>query len=178
MAIGIIFMSLKPGYAPDLFSYLFGNILTISKTDIYITAVLGFIAILLSIIFFKEFCAVSFNEEYAYVIGAPVVFIYYLLLVLIALSIVVLIRIVGVILVIALLTIPASISKLFIYKIKDIIYLSIVLGIFITLAGLSVSYFLNTASGATIVIVSCCVFLISYIVKLIINKVKIKIKLR
>jgi len=172
MAIGIIFINFSPGYVPDLFSYLFGNILTVPKSDIYITAVLDILIIIISILFHKEFIAISFDEEYAAVLGIPVRKIYYLLLCLISLSIIVLIRMVGVILVIALLTIPASIGRLFTYNIKRMMLFSVIFGVFITISGLFFSYFLNLASGATIIIVAGITFFVSYLIKNIFYKIR------
>jgi len=172
MAMGIIFINLTPGYAPDLFSYLFGNILTIPLTDLYIMLILDSIIILIIILFFKEFYAVSFDEEFSTVIGIPNKIIYLVLLCMVALSVVILIRIVGIILVIALLTIPSSICRQFTYNIKKLIISSIVTGIIITVAGLWLSYLLNLASGATIIILLAVVFFISFLAKRIFSSFK------
>src|SRR4030065_2519998 len=111
MAMGIIFINLTPGYAPDLFSYLFGNILTIPVSDLYIILAMNLIIILIVVLFFKEFFSISFYEEFSLVVGVPTRFLYMVLLCMVALSVVILIRIVGIILVIALLTIPSSICR-------------------------------------------------------------------
>ncbi|MGB2583229.1 MAG: metal ABC transporter permease, partial [Dehalococcoidia bacterium] len=108
MALGIIFIGLAPGYAPDLFSYLFGNILTVPFSDLILMIILDFIIAAIVIAFYKEFLALSFDEEFGTVVGIPVERLYLLLLCMIALTVVVLIRVVGIILVIALLTIPAT----------------------------------------------------------------------
>lgn len=176
MAIGIIFINLTPGYAPDLFSYLFGNILTIPRSDIYIIAGLDILIIILSVIFHREFIAISFDEEYSTILGISVKKIYYLLLCLISLSIIVLIRTAGIMLIIALLTIPASIGKLFTYNVKKMIVLSIATGILITLTGLTVSYFLNLSSGATIVIIAGISFFIAYLIKKVLINLNRKTK--
>ena len=165
MALGIIFINLTPGYAPDLFSYLFGNILTIPVMDLYIMLILDSIIILIIVLFFKEFYAVSFDEEFSTVIGIPNRIIYIALLCMVALSVVILIRIVGIILVIALLTIPSSICRQFTYNIKKLIISSIVTGIVLTIAGLWISYLLNLASGATIIILLAIGFFVSFFAK-------------
>ena len=165
MAMGIIFINLTPGYAPDLFSYLFGNILTIPIMDLYIMLILDSIIILIIVLFFKEFYAVSFDEEFSTVIGIPNRIIYLVLLCMVALSVVILIRIVGIILVIALLTIPSSICRQFTYNIKKLIISSIVTGIILTIAGLWLSYLLNLASGATIIILLSITFFLSFFAK-------------
>ncbi|MFA5014622.1 MAG: metal ABC transporter permease [Actinomycetota bacterium] len=168
MAMGIIFINLTPGYAPDLFSYLFGNILTIPVSDLYIMLILDSIIIVTIVLFFKEFYAVSFDEEFSTVIGIPNRIIYLALLCMVALSVVILIRIVGIILVIALLTIPSSICRQFTYNMKKLIISSIIVGIILTIAGLWVSYLLNLASGATIIILLAIIFFLSFFIKKII----------
>lgn len=165
MALGIIFINLTPGYAPDLFSYLFGNILTIPVSDLYIMLAMNLIIILIVALFFKEFNAISFDEEFSTVVGIPNRILYLVLLCMVALSVVILIRIVGIILVIALLTIPSSICRQFTYNIKKLIISSIVVGIILTLTGLWISYLLDLASGATIIIVLAAVFLFSFFMK-------------
>ena len=169
MAMGIIFINLTPGYAPDLFSYLFGNILTIPIMDLYIMLILDSIIILIIVLFFKEFYAVSFDEEFSTVIGIPNRIIYLVLLCMVALSVVILIRIVGIILVIALLTIPSSICRQFTYNIKKLIISSIVTGVILTIAGLWLSYLLNLASGATIIILLSIIFFLSFFAKKLIS---------
>src|SRR3972149_3775298 len=152
MAMGIIFINLTPGYAPDL----------------YIMLILDSIIILIIVLFFKEFYAVSFDEEFSTVIGIPNRIIYLTLLCMVALSVVILIRIVGIILVIALLTIPSSICRQFTYNIKKLIISSILTGIILTIAGLWFSYLLNLASGATIIILLAIVFFVSFFAKKVI----------
>ncbi|MDD5621944.1 MAG: metal ABC transporter permease [Actinomycetota bacterium] len=169
MATGIIFINLTPGYAPDLFSYLFGNILTIPVSDLYIMLILDSIIIVIVVLFFKEFYAVSFDEEFSTVVGIPNRFIYLTLLCMVALSVVILIRIVGIILVIALLTIPSSICRQFTYNMKKLIISSIIVGIILTIAGLWISYLLNLASGATIIILLAIIFFLSFFAKKIIS---------
>jgi len=165
MALGIIFINLAPGYAPDLFSYLFGNILTISLTDLYIMIILDFAIILIVALFYKEFFSISFDEEFSIVVGIPVRILYMVILCMVALSVVILIRVVGIILVIALLTIPASICSQFTYNIKKLMVGSVVVGIISTVAGLFISYLLNIASGASIVIFLVLIFIVSLFIK-------------
>ncbi len=172
MALGIIFISLTPGYAPDLFSYLFGNILTIPVFDLYIMLVMDSIIILIVALFFKEFYAISFDEEFSTVIGIPNRILYLVLLCMVALSVVILIRIVGIILIIALLTIPSSICRQFTYNMKKLIISSIVVGIILTVAGLWISYLLDLASGATIIILLAIVFFFSFFIKKAITTVR------
>jgi zinc transport system permease protein len=165
MAIGVIFINLTPGYAPDLFSYLFGSILTVNNTDLYIMLILDMIIIATVYLFRREFLAVSFDEEFSKVVGLPALLIYMLLLALVALSVVVLIKVVGVILLIALFTIPAAISKQYTYNLRNLMILATIIGIILTTLGLILSYIFNLASGATIVMVLASAFAISYYLK-------------
>jgi len=154
MALGVIFIGLAPGYAPDLFSYLFGSILTVPTSDIWMMLVLDSIILLVVALFFKEFSALSFDEEFSRVVGVPTLFLNLVLLCLIALTVVVLIRVVGIVLVIALVTIPASIASQLTRSLKKMMLVSSLLGAVFTIAGLWLSYQLDLASGATIVLVS------------------------
>ena len=161
MALGIIFIDLTPGYAADLMSYLFGSILAIPTSDIILMLFLDAVIISTVALFYKEFLAISFDEEFATVVGIPVERLYLLLLCLIALTVVMLMRVVGLILVIALLTIPAAISEQFTSDLKRMMLLSILLGVLFTTAGLWLSYALNLTSGATIILLSGTAFLLS-----------------
>jgi zinc transport system permease protein len=161
MALGVIFVGLSPGYAVDLFSYLFGNILFVPTSDLVLMLILDAVIALVVFLLYKEFMAISFDEEFGIVVGVPVERLYLTLLCLIALTVVVLIRVVGVILVIAMLTIPAAMAKQFTYNLKKMMFFSALLGIIFVLCGLWLSYELDLASGATIVIVSGVFFLIS-----------------
>ena len=162
MALGVIFVGLSPGYAVDLFSYLFGNILFVPTSDLVLMLILDAVIALVVFLLYKEFMAISFDEEFGIVVGGPVERLYLTLLCLIALTVVVLIRVVGVILVIAMLTIPAAMAKQFTYNLKKMMFLSALLGIIFVLCGLWLSYELDLASGATIVIVSGVFFLVSF----------------
>jgi zinc transport system permease protein len=164
MALGIVFIALSPGYAPDLFSYLFGNILTVPSSDLAIMAGLDIIIMALVITFYKEFLAISFDENYSTVIGIPVEALYLTLLVMIALTVIVLIRVVGIILVIALLTMPAAMASRFTFSFKKMLLLSILIGVIFTMGGLWLSYTLDLPSGATIIIFGGALIIISYII--------------
>ena len=161
MAVGIIFIGLTPGYPPDLMSYLFGDILIVPPSDIIMMLILAIIIILVVVLLYKEFLALSFDEEFATVVGLPVERLYFLLLILIAFTVVVLIRVVGIILVIALLTIPAATARRFTHDLKKMMLLSILFGGFFTSTGLWLSFELDLASGATIILVSGVTFLAS-----------------
>jgi len=162
MALGIIFIGLAPGYAPDLFSYLFGNILTVPGADLVIMLVLDIAIIGIVMAFYKEFLAVSFDEEFSTVLGVRVGLLYLLLLCMIALTVVVLLRIVGMILIIALLTIPAAMARQFTYNMGKMMVLAISFSIIFTLGGLWLSYVMDLASGATIVIFGGSVLFVTF----------------
>ena len=139
MALGIIFIGLAPGYAPDLFSYLFGNILTVPFFDLMQMLVLDVVIITLVALLYKGFLYLSFDEEFSTVSGVPTEKLYFLLLCLIALNVVVLIRVVGIILVIALLTIPAALARQYTHSLKNMMLLAILAGIVFTFSGLWIS---------------------------------------
>ncbi|HAC62608.1 MAG TPA: hypothetical protein DCF68_03490 [Cyanothece sp. UBA12306] len=161
MAIGIILIDLTPGYKADLMSYLFGSILTVSQENLIIMLILDIIIVLIVSLFYKEFLAISFDPTFAMTRNVPVDSLYLLLVGAIALTVVMVMQVVGLILVIALLTIPAAIAGQFIEDIKYIMVVSILLGILFTTVGLGISYYFNITSGATIILVSGTAYLIS-----------------
>ena len=151
MAIGIIFVFITPGYVPDLNAYLFGSILTVSKNDIFtmLMLVLGIGVYFGSL--FKEILYISFDEEYAKTKLLPVKKIKYGLIILVALTIVINLRIVGIMLVISLFTIPQAMAGLITENFRGIMIMSIVLSFLSCVMGLFLSYWLDTPSGATII---------------------------
>ncbi len=165
MAVGIILIGLTPGYAPDLMSYLFGNILTVPSSDIILILVLDLLILTTVLIFYKEFLAITFDEEFAAVAGVNVPFFYLLLLCLTALTVVILIPVVGIILVIALLTIPAAIAAQFTARLQTMMVLSCILGAVFITAGLFLSYVFDIASGATIILTAGTAFLLVSVAK-------------
>jgi zinc transport system permease protein len=154
MAIGILAIGLTPGYAPDLFGYLFGSIISVPTSDLVLILALDIFVVGLVALLYKELMAVAFDEEYATVSGLPVRFLYYITLIMVAITIVALIRIVGIILAIALLTIPAAISGKLTHDMRKMMVLSIVLSLALITVGLWMSFVLNIESGATIIILS------------------------
>lgn len=170
MALGVLFIGLSPGYAPDLMSYLFGNILTVSTSEILFMAVADLTIILLVLFFYKEFQSITFDEEYAKTTGLNVDLYYLILFVLIAVTIVLLIKLVGIILVVALLTIPAAISKFFAKTLHSMMFYSIAFGLLFTLVGLLLSYYLNLPSGSAIIVLSTFGYFIAYAVNSAFNK--------
>jgi zinc transport system permease protein len=158
MALGILFVYLTPGFAPDLFGYLFGNILLVPREDLVLMGALVAVILLVVALFFRDLFAVTFDEEYARVMNLPVERISLLLLVLVALTVVMLIQVVGIILVIALLTIPAAIAREFSSRLGLMMALAVALGAVFTVSGIVLSYLLNVPSGATIILVAAGVY--------------------
>jgi len=161
MALGIILIDLTPGYNVDLMSYLFGSILTVGKSDIWFMLSLDLVTFLVVLFFYKEFLAMSYDEEFSFVVGIPVKTLYFVLLGLIALSVVMLIRVVGLILVIALISIPPYIAEKYTKSLGKMMFLSSLLGMFFAITGLWLSYSFNLTSGATIIMVAGLAFFIS-----------------
>ena len=154
MALGVVFIAMTPGYPPDTASYLFGNILAVSRADLRLILGLDVLVVLAVAALFQAFKAYIFDEEFSSVAGVPVRMLEYLLFVLVAVTVVILIRVVGIILVIALLTAPPAIAKQFSFDLKKIMALSVGLGIVFCLSGLWLSYSVRLASGASIVLVA------------------------
>lgn len=165
MAIGIILIQMSSGYKADLMSYLFGNILTVPKDDLIFTAILDIIILGTVYCYFEEFKAVAFDEEFARAIGLDTEKIYILLLLLIAMTVVVMIRAVGIILVIALLTIPPTIARQYTSSLWHMMLFSVLLGVVFTVGGLWVSFQFNLPSGATMVLFAAAGFFISIAIK-------------
>jgi zinc transport system permease protein len=154
MALGIILIDLTPGYNVDLMSYLFGSILAVPKTDIWFMIPLNITIILIIGLFFKEFLAMSYDEEFAFIVGIPVKLLYLIMLCMTALTVVIIIRVVGLILVIALLTIPPYIAEKFTRSLGEMMVVSSLLGVCFTVSGLWLSYHFNLTSGAAIISVA------------------------
>jgi zinc transport system permease protein len=165
MAVGILFIYKTPGYNVDLMSYLFGNILMVETDSIRVLGYLDAFIILSVILFYKRFLAVCFDEEYSRLQGIGVVGTYLLLLCLIALTVVILIQVVGIILVIALLTLPAATARHYARSLGQMMILASILGALFTTSGLMVSYEPNLPAGATIIVVAGLAYLFATAVK-------------
>ena len=161
MALGIIFIYLTPGYAPNLMSYLFGSILTVTTTDLVFMGVLAAVTAAVFLFFYRTILFISFDEEYARSQNAPVETFNYIMLTLVALVIVINIRVAGIILVISYLTIPQSTANLFVNDLKKIISLSMIISFTGSLTGLFLSYYWNIPSGATIIFVFVLIFILA-----------------
>jgi zinc transport system permease protein len=161
MAIGIIFISQSDGYNTHLMSFLFGNILIISNQQLLIMLCLDIITLIFIVLFYKQLVAISFDMEFATVRGIHVNVFYLLLLCLIAITVVLLIQVVGLILVIALLTLPAAIARQYVHSIGMMMLLASVLGMLFTSTGLFISYQPDLPAGATIILVAGVVYFLS-----------------
>ena len=158
MAIGIVFIALTPGYSPNMMSFLFGSILTVTVTDLIYMASLSVMVSLLFILFFRVIVMISFDEEFARARNLPVNLFNYILMAFSALVIVASIRVSGVILVLSLLTLPQATANLFTKKFKSIMFASILIGFIGMVTGLFVSYYTDIPSGATIILVMTALF--------------------
>jgi zinc transport system permease protein len=162
LAVGIVFVYKTPGYAPNLMTYLFGNILLVSRHDLKVLLALACSVLVILAIFFKGIVAVAFDEVFARVQGAPVKVLLSLLLTMIALSVVILIQVVGIILVVALLTIPPVICLMFLKDLRLVILGSVLIGVGMTLGGLALSYAYDLPSGPAIILLGAALLSIIY----------------
>lgn len=153
MAAGLLFVDLTPGYF-DLLSYLFGDILLISHTDLWMVIGLDIVVAGIAIWFYNQLLAVCFDAEFAGLRGLNVGAIYILLLCLTALTIVLLVRVVGIVMVIALLTIPAAIAGQFARRLWQMMVLAVIFCAVFTCTGLAFSYAHGLSSGPTIIIIA------------------------
>jgi zinc transport system permease protein len=161
MAIGVMFMSMSRGYSKDLFGFLFGNILAVTWSDVEIILALTLVVMVLFALLYKEFLILSFDPIYGEAVGLPVRRLRLLLLCMVAFSVVVLIKIVGIIMVIALLTIPGTISRQHFRSLPAIMAGSILCGAVFVTVGLFISYQLDVPSGATIILTAAAAFFVS-----------------
>jgi ABC-type Mn2+/Zn2+ transport system permease subunit len=163
MAAGVVFISLQKGYVLDLFSYMFGNILAVTQGDLWLSAGTAAVIFLLIGFFYKELLALSFDRELAHVMGLPARGLYYLLLVLMSVTIVVSMKSVGIVLVSALLVTPAASAHQLTRSFGGMMALSLLFGVASSVAGLVLSYLVDIPSGACIVLVATAVFFASWL---------------
>lgn len=161
MATGIILLDLTPGYNVDLMSYLFGSILTVPASDLWIMLWVGVLICGVVTFYYNDFLAMSYDEEFAQIRGVPVRFLYLLLIGMIAVAIVVIIQIVGLILVIALMTIPPFMAERYVRSLFKMMIISSLLGMIFTIGGLWLAYAYNLTSGASIILVAGTGFFVS-----------------
>lgn len=165
MAVGVLFISQTPGFNVELTNFLIGNILWVTKADLYTLWGLDLIVLLLVLIMHKRFLAICFDEEQAQLQGLPVNSLYTLLLILTAVSIVLLIQVVGVILVMTMLTIPASIANLLTSRLSTMMVLAVLISTFFCISGNLIAYYLDWPTGATIALLAGVAYVFSLFVK-------------
>lgn len=164
MAFGVLLISTLKGFYLDLFSYLFGNILVVTNSDIVLTSVIAAVEICIIALFYKELLAISFDRDMALVMGLPVRKLQYMLLVLMSFTVVTAAKAVGIVLVSALIVTPAAAATQITRRFNSTMALSVLFGIGSSVAGLSLSYMFNIPSGAAIVLVATLVFFVSWLV--------------
>ncbi len=165
MAIGIIFVSISPGYKADLMSYLFGSILAVSFLDLWLMLAVAILAILFILLFYRPLQAISFDETFSTVRNLPVTSLYLVMIMVVGLAVVISMRVVGLILVIAFLTIPPAIANMFLRRIWEIMLMAIGLGLVFSISGLLVSFSLNLPAGAVIILIMGIAYLLASLLR-------------
>ena len=164
MACGIILLDLTPGYNVDLMSYLFGSILTVPPADLWVMLIVGALIGGFVVYFYKDLLAISYDEEFARIRGVPIRALYFALIGLLTVTIVIVIRVVGLILVIALLTIPPFMVEKYARSLFQMMIGSSLLGAAFTICGLWLSYAFDLTSGASIILVAGAAFLFFFLI--------------
>ena len=162
-ALGVAMLSLTDNYTIDLAHFLFGNLLGVSATDLWVTLILGGIVLLIVFLFYKEFLVVSFDPVLATTLRLPTSFIRYLLLVLIAVTIVVALQVVGIALMLAMLVTPAAAASLLTRRLPPMMAVAAVIGGTSGVMGVYASYYLDIASGPAVVLVATGIFLLVFL---------------
>ncbi len=165
LAVAIVLISLAHGFNVDLFNYLFGSILTVKQSDVYIIALLGAVVISAIILLYKELISVTFDEEAAQVIGIPTRFINIMLIILLAFTVALAIPIVGVLLIAALIVIPIITALQFKKGFMETIIIGEIISVFSVIAGIVVSFYLNLSPGGTIVLLTLLIFVLTFLFK-------------
>lgn len=174
MAVGVIFIAKTPGYQGDLMSYLFGNILLVPEQSLWFMAGLDLVLLLVVAAFHRQFLAVVFDEEFARLRGVPVTFFYLLLLVLVAVTVVLLIQVVGLILVLALLTLPAAVAGHYVNSLGRMMLIATLLGITVSISGIALSYEPDLPAGPTIILLAGAIYVFSAVFSRISQKYRAK----
>ncbi|NHC40108.1 metal ABC transporter permease [Bacillus sp. MM2020_1] len=171
IGLGVIFISLANGFNTDLFSYLFGSVSAVSRTDLWVVFTIGLLVILVIILLYKELFLLSFDEEHAKASGIAAKSIHFIFIVMVALVIAASMRIVGILLVSSLMTLPVAASIRLAKGFKQTIFLSVLFGEVSVLGGLFTAYYLDLAPGGTIVMIAVLILIFSiFYKKLLIRK--------
>jgi len=162
-ALGVALLSATGNYAVDLAHFLFGNLLGVSAADLIVTAVLGFLVLLVIFLFYKEFLVISFDMDLAKTLRLPTTFLRYLLLVLIAVTIVVALQVVGIALMLAMFVTPAATASLITRRLPSMMAVAATIGAFSGATGVYASYYLDIASGPAVVLVATTIFMLVFL---------------
>jgi manganese/iron transport system permease protein len=162
-ALGVALLSASGSYTLDLAHFLFGNLLGVTVGDLWITAVLGLLVLLTIFLFYKEFLVISFDQTLAVTLRLPNTLLRYLLLILIAITIVVALQVVGIALMLAMFVTPAAAASLLTRRLPTMMGVSALIGAFSGVAGLYASYYLNVASGPAVVLVATFIFILAFL---------------
>jgi len=171
MALGLLFIAKTPGYV-DPMSYLFGNILIVSGADLVRILILDGVVVAAALLFFTKLQAAGFDEEFTEVRGMNPRFYYFLLLILTAITVVLMTTIVGIVMVIALLTLPAAVSGLFVRRLLPMIYLTGFLTMVFTVTGISLSYLTDLPSGPVIIVLAGAVYLAVFLGRMLFLRIR------
>jgi zinc transport system permease protein len=160
MSTGVILLSMTPSNQSEIMSFLFGNILWASSKDVYSLIILDAIILLITLPLHRRFLAICFDEKQAYLQKQPVKFYYFLLLTLVSITVVLLIQVIGAILVIAMLSLPAAIANIFTKKLSKMILLAILLSAIFSFLGMFLSFSFNWPPGATIALTATAAYIL------------------
>jgi ABC-type Mn2+/Zn2+ transport system permease subunit len=161
MAMAILFIGFMKGYNPELYGYLFGSILSVTPSDLTVIAGLGLVVLVAIFLFYKELQFIAFDQEMAEASGIPARNLFFLLISLIALTIVVSLKAVGAVLVYAMILIPAATAYQLTRSMKGMMIVSILFGLFSSVAGMVLSFIMDIPSGAAIVLLATALFFLS-----------------
>jgi manganese/iron transport system permease protein len=162
-ALGVALLSASSNYTIDLAHFLFGNLLGVSTADLWVIAVLGAVVLTIVYLFYKEFLVISFDPVLAVTLRLPTTFLRYLLLVLIATTIVIALQVVGIALMLAMFVTPAAAASLLTRRLPMMMAMAALIGAFSGVVGVYASFYLNLASGAAVVLVATLIFLLVFL---------------
>lgn len=165
MSIGVILISLTPGYTNEITNYLFGNILWASKSDIAMLIGLDGLVLVMTALLHRRFLAICFDEKQAALQGQNVKLLYFLLLSLVAITVVLMIQVVGAILIVAILSLPAAIANTYTHRLSRMMILAVIIAILISFFGMGFAYSLNWPPGATLALTATTVYLLNLLFK-------------
>lgn len=170
MALGIIFIYLTPGYNAGLSGFLFGDILTVSKSDLWIYAIYVFVLVIISLLFKKEILYTAFDRDFAMMRGVKVRLIEYLAIIIISVAIILTVKLIGIMLLLSFLSLPQMTVEIYKREYKKIMMLSILISVVGGMAGLILSTFINIPTGAAIVFILALIYIMTRGVKTITSK--------